>query len=50
MITGDAQDSVFAGVRSLTTKSNGTRVHLEILPGDPLDYIDAMRRSRLLTA
>ena len=49
VITGDAQDSVFAGVRSLTTKSNGTRVHLEILPGDPLDYIDAMRRSRLLT-
>ena len=50
VITGDAQDPVFARVRSLTTKSNGTRVHLEILPGDPLDYIDAMRRSRLLTA
>jgi hypothetical protein len=24
-------------------------VHLELIPGDPLDYADALRRSHLLT-
>lgn len=50
VITGDPEDPVFARVRSLTDRPNGTKVHLEILPGDPLDYLDAMRRTHLLTA
>ena len=50
VITGDKEDPVFARVRSRTHRPSGTKVHLEILPGDPLDYLDAMRRTRLLTA
>ena len=44
VITGDAQDPVFARVRNLTNKANGTKVHLEILPSDPHDCLDVMRR------
>lgn len=50
VITGDAEDPVFARVLSLTERPTGTKVRLEILPGDPLEYIDAMRRTHLLTA
>ena len=50
VITGDTEDPVFARVRSLTDRPSGTKVHLEILPGDPLDYLDAMRRTHLHTA
>jgi len=48
VITGDAEDPVFARVAALTRRPSGTKVHLEILPGDPLDYVDAVRRSHLL--
>ena len=50
VVTGDADDAVFARVASLTERPTGIKVHLEILPGDPLDYVEAMRRSRLLIA
>ena len=50
VVTGDANDAVFARVASLSERPSGTKVHLEILPGDPLDYVEAMRRSRLLIA
>jgi hypothetical protein len=50
VVTGDADDPVFARVASLTERPSGTKVYLEILPGDPLDYVEAMRRSHLLTA
>ena len=50
VVTGDADDPVFARVASLTERPSGTKVHLEILPGGPLDYVEAMRRSHLLTA
>ena len=50
VITGDPEDPVFAHVLSVTPRPNGQKVHLQILPGDPLDYIDAMRRTHLLTA
>ena len=39
---------MFARVAALTERPSGTKVHLQILPGDPLDYVEAMRRSRLL--
>ena len=50
VVTGDAEDPVFARVLSLTDRPSGVKVHFEILPGGPLDYIDAMRRTHLLSA
>jgi hypothetical protein len=50
VITGDAEDPVFARVASLTERPTGVKVHLEILPGDPLEYAEAMRRTHLLSA
>ncbi len=50
VVTGDAEDPAFARVASLTERPTGVKVHLEILPGDPLEYVEAMRRSHLLTA
>ena len=47
VVTGDADDAVFARVASLTERPSGIKVHLEILPGDPLDYVEAMRRRRM---
>ena len=50
VVTRDAEDPVFARVASLTERPTGVKVHLEILPGDPLEYVEAMRRTHLLTA
>ncbi|HQZ34083.1 MAG TPA: hypothetical protein PK020_06640 [Ilumatobacteraceae bacterium] len=50
IVTGDAEDAVLARVASLTERPTGVKVHLEILPGDPLEYVEAMRRSHLLRA
>lgn len=50
VVSGDDVDPVLARVVSLTSRPGGTKVHLEILPGDPLEYIDALRRAHLLTA
>lgn len=49
--TADEGDPVFARVHAITSHGDGpTVVHLELLPGDPLDYADALRRSHLLPA
>jgi hypothetical protein len=49
VITADEDDPVFARVEAITSHDDGPQVvHLELLPGDPLDYADALRRSRLL--
>ncbi len=50
IVTGDAEDPAFARVASLTERPSSLQVHLEILQGDPLEYVEAMRRSHLLTA
>lgn len=50
VVSGDELDPVFARVVSLTARPGGTKVHLEILPGDPLEYAEALRRAHLLTA
>ena len=51
MITADDEDPVFARVHAITAGGDGAQVvHLELLPGDPLDYADALRRSHLLPA
>jgi len=50
VVSGDEVDPVFARVVSLTARPGGTKVHLEILPGDPVEYADALRRAHLLSA
>ena len=51
VITADDEDPVFARVHAVTAQADGPEVvHLELLPGDPLDYADALRRSHLLPA
>jgi hypothetical protein len=50
VVTGDAEDPVFACVASLPAKTSGVKVQLEILPGDPFEYVEVMRRSHLLIA
>jgi hypothetical protein len=50
VITADEVDPVVARVVSLTAEANGTVVRLEILPGEPLEYADALARARLLSA
>jgi hypothetical protein len=49
VITADEDDPVFAQVNAITSNDEESEVvHLELLPGDPLDYADALRRSHLL--
>lgn len=48
VVTADEGDPVWASVVSLTERPNGIKVHLEILPGDPLEYAEALRRAHLL--
>jgi hypothetical protein len=51
VITADEEEPVFARVRALTNHGDGpTVVRLKLIPGDPLDYADALRRSHLLSA
>lgn len=49
VITADESDPVFARVHAITG-DDPIVVHLELIPGDPLDYADALRRAHLLTA
>ena len=39
VVTGDETDPVFARVVSLTSRPTGVKVHLDVLPGDPLAEI-----------
>jgi len=48
VVTADEEDPVLARVHSLTEYSMGTVVHLELLPGDPLEYAEALQRAHLL--
>jgi hypothetical protein len=50
VVSSDDLDPFFARVGTLTARPVGTTVHLEILPGDPLEYAEALRRAHLLTA
>ena len=50
VISGDPVDPVLARVVSLTERPGGIKVHLQVLPGDPGDYADALRRAHLLSA
>ena len=48
VVAADEADPVLARVISLIERTNGIKVHLEILPGDPLEYAEALRRAQLL--
>jgi hypothetical protein len=50
VVAADEDDPVLARVVSLTERPNDIKVHLEILPGDPLEYVEALRRAQLLPA
>lgn len=50
VVSGDEDDPVLARVVTLTPMSTGVKVSLEILPGDPYDYVDALTRAHLLSA
>lgn len=50
VIGADEEDPVLARVVDLVPHTNGTIVHLEILPGDPLEYAEALSRAHLLSA
>lgn len=50
VVTGDDVDPVLARVVSLTDLPSGTKVHLDLLPGDPAEYAEALARAHLLTA
>ncbi len=48
VVTADAEDPALARVHSLTAQGGVAVVHLDVVPGDPVEYADALRRSRLL--
>lgn len=50
VVTGDEDDPVLARVVSLTERPSGTKVHLDLLPGDPTEYAEALTRAHLLSA
>lgn len=47
VVTGDEVDPVLARVVSLTDRPNGIKVHLQLLPGDPSEYAEALARAHL---
>lgn len=50
VVAGDEVDPILARVVALTDRPNGVKVHLQLLPGDPTEYADALARAHLLTA
>lgn len=50
VVTGDDVDPVLALVVSLTERPGGVKVHLDLLPGDPVEYAEALVRAHLLSA
>lgn len=50
VVTGDEVDPVLAQVVALTERPSGTKVHLAVLPGDPVEYAEALARAHLLPA
>lgn len=50
VVTADEDEPVIARVVDLVPHDQRTIVHLEILPGDPSEYADALTRAHLLSA
>jgi hypothetical protein len=50
LVAGDEEDPFLARVIDIEPAGAVTKVHLEILPGDPQEYAAALRRAHLLSA
>lgn len=50
VVSGDPDDPVVARVVDVTPIASGVRVRLEILPGEPAEYAEALARAHLLSA
>ena len=50
LVAGDAEDPFLARVIDVEPAGAVTKVHLEVLPGDPAEYVAALRRAHLLSA
>lgn len=50
LVAGDAEDPFLARVVDVRPAGAVNKVHLEVLPGDPAQYVAALRRSHLLSA
>lgn len=50
LVAGDDEDPFLARVVDVQPAGAVTKVHLEVLPGDPADYVAALRRAHLLPA
>ena len=50
VISADEDEPVVARVVDLVPRGARTLVHLEILPGAPHDYVEALARAHLLSA
>jgi hypothetical protein len=50
VVAADEVDPVVARVVDLVPSGASTIVHLEVLPGDPLDYADALSRAHIVAA
>jgi hypothetical protein len=50
VIAADENEPVIARVVDLVPSGERTIVHLEVLPGDPLEYAEALSRAHLLIA
>ena len=50
VVAGDDVDPFLARVVDVQSAGSVTKVHLEVLPGDPAEYAAALRRAHLLSA
>jgi hypothetical protein len=50
VVAGDVEDPFLARVIDLQPAGGVTKVHLEVLPGDPGEYVAALRRAHFLPA
>jgi hypothetical protein len=50
VVAGDSEDPFLARVVDVLPANEVTKVHLEVLPGDPTDYVAALRWAPLLSA
>lgn len=50
VVSGDEIDPVLARIVSFTAHADRTLVHLEVLPGDPHEYVEALGRPHFLAA
>lgn len=50
LVAGDAEDPFLARVVDVRPSGAVTKVHLEVLPGDPAEYVVALRRAHFMSA